>query len=139
VLTASGVAMAWPPWRHHMSVNIINNVGENGTGESPISVHCKSRDSDLGQQTVMPNQMYGFGFYPNFWGTTLFWCTFNWGRAWQAFTVWQDIGPFPGEHSRKRPCNQCVYIVRGQEGFLRSEGKSGPYKKIYGWIYPLQL
>lgn len=141
VLSASGTAMAWPPWKVHMSVNIINDItGETGVTGDPLVVHCKSGDSDLGPQTVMPLQKYGFGFYPNVWGRTRFWCTFQWGSTgrWQSFTVWKDIGLFPGENSRHRPCNQCVYAVRGVDGFLRSEGEVGPYKHIYDWIYPVQ-
>ncbi|KAG0605844.1 hypothetical protein M758_9G092400 [Ceratodon purpureus] len=127
VLSASGMTMAWPPWKDHMSVNIINDVGGD-----PISVHCKSGDTDLGQHTVFMHQTFGFGFYPNFGGTTQFWCTFNWGSKWQSFTVWKDIGPFPGEKSRKRPCDQCVYMVRA-DAFWRSEGPGGPFTQIAQW------
>jgi hypothetical protein len=128
LVSVSGMAMAWPPWKDHMSVNIINDVG----GGDAILVHCKSGDDDLGQQTVPMRQTYGFGFYPNFSGTTLFWCTFNWGPKWQSFPVWKDTGPFPGEKSRDRLCNQCVYVARA-DSFWRSEGPGGPFSKIYEW------
>ena len=127
VLSAAGMAVAWPPWKEHMSVNIINDVG----GDA-ISVHCRSGNDDLGQQTVFNHQKYGFGFKPNFEGTTEYWCNFNWGPKWQSFTVWKDIGPFPGENHRHRACNQCVYLVRA-DSFWRSEGEAGPFYQIAVW------
>lgn len=124
VLSACGMAVAWPPWREHMSVNIINDVG----GDA-IFVHCKSGDNDLGQHTVTTHQTYGFGFYPNFSGTTQYWCGFQWGSRWQGFTVWQDVGPW---NKQKRLCKQCVYMVRA-DSFWRSEGPGGPFTKVFDW------
>jgi hypothetical protein len=97
--------------KNQMSVNIVNEVG------APIYVHCKSRDNDLQQQTLLDGQDYGFTFRANIWGTTLFWCGFNWGSYWNIFNVWQDIGPWSFDH---RPCRQCLWTVR-RDGFYRCE------------------
>jgi hypothetical protein len=97
--------------KNQMSVNIVNEVG------APIYVHCKSRDNDLQQQTLLEGQDYGFTFRANIWGTTLFWCGFNWGSYWNIFNVWQDIGPWSFDH---RPCRQCLWTVR-RDGFYRCE------------------
>ncbi|KAK4756548.1 hypothetical protein SAY87_006675 [Trapa incisa] len=39
-----------------------------------FGIHCKSKDDDLGNHIVGPNQRYGFEFRDNFLGTTLFFC-----------------------------------------------------------------
>jgi len=69
--------------RDAQSVTTLNQLGAGGV----LSLHCMSRDNDLGQQYIQPGENFGFSFHTNFWGTTQLWCTFGWNSHKDAFTV----------------------------------------------------
>merc|ERR1711924_213226 len=58
------------------TVKITNDVG-NGLD---VTVHCKSKDNDLGAHKLKPNGVYEFGFRPNSWGTSKYFCHFEWNK-----------------------------------------------------------
>ncbi|KAK4756337.1 hypothetical protein SAY87_006464 [Trapa incisa] len=39
-----------------------------------FTIHCKSKNDDMGLHTIGPDQDYAFHFQVNFWRTTLFFC-----------------------------------------------------------------
>ena len=39
-----------------------------------ITLHCRSKNDDLGYHVVEFEKFYNWEFQPNIWGTTLFWC-----------------------------------------------------------------
>lgn len=49
----------------------IKNGLSNGQA---LFVHCKSKDSDLGEQTLSTGAEFKWNFKVNIWDTTLFWC-----------------------------------------------------------------
>ncbi|KAL3641870.1 hypothetical protein CASFOL_012685 [Castilleja foliolosa] len=55
---------------YKLHVNIYNNLPPI---EPPLSVHCKSKDDDLGNHTLTRNQTWGFSFCLKLF-STLFWC-----------------------------------------------------------------
>ncbi|GAV70307.1 Self-incomp_S1 domain-containing protein, partial [Cephalotus follicularis] len=52
-----------------------------------LTVHCKSKDDDLGQQVLKYNENFDFYFKVNVWATTLFFCRFQW----ESTSHWFDI------------------------------------------------
>jgi hypothetical protein len=66
-------------WGKHTpkTVKITNMVGDGYHGYV-LTIHCKSKDDDLGAQVVQPDHVYTFKFTPNFWGSTLYSCNFRW-------------------------------------------------------------
>lgn len=52
-------------------VTISNQLSPGQT----LSLHCKSKDDDLGDHTLQVGQSYSWKFRVNFFSTTLFWCT----------------------------------------------------------------
>lgn len=52
-------------------VSILNSLQEN------LTIHCKSKDDDLGTHVIGFNQTYEWKFEINFWQTTLFFCKFD--------------------------------------------------------------
>ncbi|KAF3452877.1 hypothetical protein FNV43_RR03310 [Rhamnella rubrinervis] len=75
-------------------VRIINDLGP-GTD---LKVHCKSKDNDLGFHLLHYQGEYGFHFRPNFFRTTLFFCSFQWegGQVhyfdvYRALTDWREV------------------------------------------------
>lgn len=55
-------------------VRIINDFPDH----SVLSVHCRSKNNDLGWHYLSYNSSYEFRFRPNLWGTTLFACEMKW-------------------------------------------------------------
>ncbi|PKI36638.1 hypothetical protein CRG98_042964 [Punica granatum] len=53
-----------------VTVEIFNKLPLGAT----FTIHCKSKDDDLGTHEVGTGQSYSFHFKVNFWGTTLFFC-----------------------------------------------------------------
>ncbi|PON72897.1 Self-incompatibility protein [Trema orientale] len=69
------------------SVKITNSLGPS----IDLSLHCKSKDDDLGAQVLPYNASFGFDFNRNIWGTTLFFCGFRWGGEFHWFDVYTSI------------------------------------------------
>ncbi|KAL0551251.1 hypothetical protein IC582_010337 [Cucumis melo] len=58
------------------TVTIVNEVG------GPLlGIHCRSKQDDLGVNVVSSDKSYSFNFRPNVWGTTLFYCVFEWVKG----------------------------------------------------------
>ncbi|TYI32611.1 hypothetical protein ES332_A04G076100v1 [Gossypium tomentosum] len=60
--------------RHKVDVLIYNYL-QNGTD---LTVHCKSKDDDLGVHLLAFRNYYESKFRPNLFGTTLFYCSMQW-------------------------------------------------------------
>ncbi|EFJ18378.1 hypothetical protein SELMODRAFT_420253 [Selaginella moellendorffii] len=45
--------------------------------ESDLSLHCRSKQNDLGAQTLKPKDSFGWPFGDRWVGNTLFWCDFS--------------------------------------------------------------
>uniref|UniRef100_A0A6N2KHR5 S-protein homolog n=1 Tax=Salix viminalis TaxID=40686 RepID=A0A6N2KHR5_SALVM len=66
IITTFDAGCLWKPTRLH----ITNDLGQG----LDLTIHCKSRNDDLGQHVVPFGGEYTIDFCPNFWGTTLFFC-----------------------------------------------------------------
>lgn len=64
-------------------VKITNNLEHN----LDLTLHCKSGDDDLGQQLVHQNEFFEFKFNRNFFGNTLFYCSFEWKGGFHRFDI----------------------------------------------------
>lgn len=82
VLLFGSVHGKLPPFWPDIVVTMTNSLG------GPVLiVDCKSKGHDLGPQNVPFNQNYQFKFQPNFWGTTRYSCTFQWGKQFKQFDI----------------------------------------------------
>ncbi|CAF2261920.1 unnamed protein product [Brassica rapa subsp. trilocularis] len=59
----------------------------NNIGGPVLTVHCKSKDDDLGVHMVASKTDYHFSFQPNIWKTTLFFCSFQWNDQVKQFDI----------------------------------------------------
>jgi len=127
-MTTTRVAIPWVLLLLHLLLLLTTSLALFGVAESKfpakdtvdivnrmsgsITVHCKSRDDDLGVHILAPDQKYNFKFHRNFWGTTLFWCAFTSPTGQQkSLEVWSATVM---KHSR---CyGKCYWYVR-QDGF----------------------
>ena len=65
-------------------VRIINSLPDH----PELTVHCKSRDDDLGFQHLSYNSSYEFRFRPNFIVPTRFSCSFEWPSISHQFPIY---------------------------------------------------
>ncbi|KAH0896002.1 hypothetical protein HID58_045570 [Brassica napus] len=94
--------------RGRRTVEIINKLG----GGLTLTLHCKSKDDDLGVQTLAPDSRWSFKFTPAFFGTTRFSCNFKWGGESHSFDIYdddRDVGD--------KQCYLCSWnIYNGSQG-----------------------
>lgn len=92
------------------TVVIFNNLG----GDD-LTIHCKSKNDDLGTHVIYNNQNYEWKFRPNFWGTTLFFCHFSWVGGAGTY----DIYKATRDHNGNRCRHECDWFVtkNGIEGY----------------------
>ncbi|KAL6973485.1 hypothetical protein U1Q18_027672 [Sarracenia purpurea var. burkii] len=104
-------------------VSIKNRLGEGKT----MSIHCQSKDNDLGNHTVADGGKFGWDFSPNIWGTTLFYCDLAWDRVgeyhFDAYNFGRDSG---------RCKSQCLWLV-AREGVYGLNGETNLWEFMYNW------
>ncbi|ESR33770.1 hypothetical protein CICLE_v10007065mg [Citrus x clementina] len=65
---------------------IVNNDLDN---RLDLTVHCKSKNDDLGERHLPYHNSFQFSFRPNFWGRTVFFCSMHWPPEHEIY--WFDI------------------------------------------------
>ncbi|KAF4367261.1 hypothetical protein G4B88_026768 [Cannabis sativa] len=84
------------------TVEIYNKL-DNGT---LLTVHCKSKDDDLGSHDLSENQSFRWKFRINIYGTTLFYCRFTWKGGSKTFNI------FDAKRDENRCPPTCIWRVR---------------------------
>ncbi|KAF8054625.1 hypothetical protein N665_1322s0009 [Sinapis alba] len=99
----------------HMKMDIMNDIGPN----VQLGLHCKDKHTDFGPQSLAYQQHYRFVLPLSFFGTSLYFCHFEWGnnsRWFDIFIVERDQAICESEHY------QCVWSIR-PSGPCRLNGK----------------
>jgi hypothetical protein len=109
VLFMNGFDIVVAGWGTHsrVTVNITNDAGDG----VDMSLACKSKTDDLGKHTLKPKESFLFSFKPNFWGTTLYYCRFQWPDYDKWFNIYQynrDKGKGPNYSWKIGPTGACV-------------------------------
>ncbi|KAL7209782.1 hypothetical protein ACSBR1_031361 [Camellia fascicularis] len=103
---------------NHYQVHIISAVPDKPT---TLSIHCQSKDNDLGFQNLSNGQDFHWHFRMNFFETTLFFCRFQWNSKDTSFVV------FNSELARYCDASEepylCVWVVK-PDGFYLGGGDS---------------
>ncbi|XP_050217417.1 S-protein homolog 5-like [Mercurialis annua] len=102
-------------------VHIRNDIGAN----IDLTVHCKSKNDDLGDHLLHPQGTYEFSFKPNIWGTTLFFCSFSWAGQFKYFTIYEA-----GMYSSL--CGDCFWVVHF-DGPCLLKNDYGEIDTCYKW------
>ncbi|KAK4590707.1 hypothetical protein RGQ29_021039 [Quercus rubra] len=101
-------------------VTLFNDLGMN------VTVHCKSGDGDLGPHFIQyPNGFYQFNFKPNPFGTTDYYCNFQWPNIFQ----WFDIYLFDRDHPQ---CGRCNWKIK-PDGVCKFNYETKDYDLCYPW------
>ncbi|KAL0694045.1 hypothetical protein Bca4012_061225 [Brassica carinata] len=101
----------------HLEASRVENISEEkrveitntlGNGDSTLTLHCKSKNDDLGVQTLAPGSTWSFNFKPAIFGTTLFFCNFKWDRESHWFDIYDDNRDGPRQDN---PCYLCSWNI----------------------------
>lgn len=103
----------------HIQVDIINDIGPN----VQLGLHCKSKQIDLGSQSLAYHQHWGFRSKLNIWVTTLFFCHFEWNNQSRWFDILDG-----GRDNIICENHPCVWSIR-PSGPCRLTGK----EKCFPW------
>ncbi|KAI5683936.1 hypothetical protein M9H77_05164 [Catharanthus roseus] len=74
-----------PPFNLKFHIHIVNNLPNNS---NPLTVHCQSKDNDIGYHTLRVNEEIQWHFCTN--TRTLFFCHFWWNNKEAVFDVFKD-------------------------------------------------
>ncbi|KAK7363373.1 hypothetical protein VNO77_05514 [Canavalia gladiata] len=104
-------------------VSIKNKLG---SGKN-LTLHCQSKDDDLGKHNIAYDDEFGWDFNDNIAGTTLFFCNLGWEKVgdyiFDAYSFARD----------KVRCDAgCSWLVAA-EGIYGLNGKTGFWEFIYYW------
>ncbi|WVZ10028.1 hypothetical protein V8G54_014558 [Vigna mungo] len=75
LLVAIGLCRNVVECRKHVSIKNRLGAGKN------MSLHCQSKDNDLGHQNIANGDEFGWDFSDNIFGTTLFFCDVGWEKV----------------------------------------------------------
>ncbi|KAG7625542.1 putative plant self-incompatibility S1 [Arabidopsis thaliana] len=111
--------------RASTSVVIYNDLG----GGLPLRHHCKSREDDLGYQSLAPGRSWSFGFTPDIFGRTLFYCRFSWGAESHIFDIYKQSRD---KEFQEFGCKKCEWKIR-KNGPCKFYKKTGMFDHCYSW------
>ncbi|XP_022752273.1 S-protein homolog 1-like [Durio zibethinus] len=80
-IALSQISLAHAGKRYY--VHIINGLSDN-----ELTIHCQSKDDDLGVHLIQMSKEWYWTFEANFGGTTLFWCNMSWANHHGRFDVY---------------------------------------------------
>ena len=64
-------------------------------GNLDLTLHCKSKEDDLGVQLLHHNKTFAIKFTPKFLGGTQYFCTFRWQGACHWFDIYIQDRDYP--------------------------------------------
>lgn len=95
-------------------VNISNEVGQG----LDLTFSCKSKNDDLGSHTLVEHGFFVFNFKPNYWGTTKFYCKFDWKDNHYTFDIYdysRDKSKGPNYNWQIKTTGACVLYTGAKD------------------------
>ncbi|CAN8324735.1 unnamed protein product [Cochlearia groenlandica] len=106
------------------TVVIVNGLGTGVT----LPYHCKSKDDDFGARSLPPGGLWSFRFRPQFFGRSLYFCSFELQRG----RVWFDIYRNHRDNTGDTWCDKCVWRIK-QSGPCRLNDVTKDFDLCYPW------
>lgn len=117
------------------TVQIINNFFP----PQDLTLHCQSKDDDLGEHTIKAGQAYSFRFRPLFFRVaTLFWCSFQWpsDMSLHYFDIYvQEQDENNCDESSESLCSWKIWKI----GACKYDADVHGYTQCYPWNKPKLL
>lgn len=108
-------------------VHVVNNLPNNNP---PLTIHCASKDDDLGTHVLYKNQDFNWKFRVNLVLSTMFFCRFKWAPRNTAFEVFNgDVGP----NCERKDANVCVWSVEEDGFYLGNQIPPVNQTKRHNW------
>ncbi|MCD7469539.1 hypothetical protein HAX54_008643 [Datura stramonium] len=103
---------------------------------SLLNVHCQSRDDDLGIHTLNVGDKYDFSFHENFWGTTVFYCSFAWGPKSNGVDVYRRGNSLCMFKFLSRKDIYCSWLMKDSGIFFAFGENPSPsdFEFAYSWL-----
>lgn len=101
-------------------VNIKNKLADH----LDLTVHCKSKDDDIGIQVLRPGESFGWSFGISMIGQTQFYCSFKWNGD---ELKWYDVYIARRDYD---VCDTCNYEIFQSGPCIILTSKGGV---CYGW------
>lgn len=109
----------------------VRVANELGNGQS-MSLHCRSKDDDLGSVVLGDRQEMEWSFSVNFFGTTLFYCEVRWGLSSSSPSNWYTFDAYDADRDYARCRSECRWMI-SNEGSLY-----GYDERLQTWVmFPL--
>lgn len=99
---------------------------KNEIPKSQVSVHCRSKEDDLGFHNLKEQEEYYWKFCQNLWGTTLFGCDVKWGNNKASFHGF-DL------KLSQNYCGKFVCRWSVKEDGIYFTNKKKKFFKFYNW------
>ncbi|XP_022752271.1 S-protein homolog 1-like [Durio zibethinus] len=100
----------------------------NGLSDNELTIHCQSKDDDLGVHLIHMSKEWYWTFEANFGGTTLFWCNMSWANHHGRFDVyWVNR-----ELLDKCDFKECFWKAE-DDGLYLKNNKDNSWILIYNW------
>lgn len=87
---------------HKTTVKITNTLD----GGMDLTLHCKSKNDDLGVHVLQYQGYFQFHFGPSYWGKTLFYCSFSWPGTFHWFNIYEELRDYP------KCYDNCSWMVK---------------------------
>ncbi|PIA30175.1 hypothetical protein AQUCO_05700106v1 [Aquilegia coerulea] len=102
-----------------------------------LTIHCKSKNDDLGQHIIHYKKNWNWNFQLNLWFTTLFWCNAEWVNPATKKVVSASFVAYEREHMLKdwtSQCFECIWSMR-KDGLYHSLpwGEKKGFRFAYAW------
>ncbi|CAI0541408.1 unnamed protein product [Linum tenue] len=100
-----------------MHVHVVNEL----SGGRAVTVHCKSKNNDMGVHVVPPGSEYQWRFRPNIFGNTIFWCHVAKGNVEVVFDAFNEEDKDPWERIHM---DNTYWVARDDAVYLRQFWKN---------------
>ncbi|CAI0377210.1 unnamed protein product [Linum tenue] len=104
-------------------MTVINGL----EGNLQLTVHCKSKDDDLGVRVLGPGQSFYFKFWTCVFASTLFHCSFEWPGSGgiHRFDIYDDRHDY-------LDCAYCERLVK-PFGVCKYTGRTKKFDRCFHW------
>ncbi|KAL3850252.1 hypothetical protein ACJIZ3_012134 [Penstemon smallii] len=101
-------------------VRVTNGLDNNRV----MTVHCQSRDDDIGYHVLEEGSAIGWSFNPNIWVTTLFYCDVKMGDS----NIWYHFDAYDARRDYYRCWTMCRWIITNEGSLYGFDEESGSWE-----------